>query len=64
MDGTVRVFVSMPLDLRQNINENIRAKPDCENAKIVKCVELGYKAIMGTPCKTTKKARSDGTPPV
>jgi hypothetical protein len=44
----VRVLVSVPIELRQKINQNIKTRPDTENEKILKCVIAGYKAIMGT----------------
>jgi hypothetical protein len=48
-NAKVRVFVTMPIALRQKINANIKANPDNENERIVKCVRIGYEQLTKKP---------------
>lgn len=58
MANHVQVNLGLPAELLAKIETNIKGK--CRNAKLLKCVEVGYKALTNASCKesTTPTERS------
>jgi len=41
MEGNVRVFVSIPIQLLNDIETHVKTRSNDRNSKIVKCLEAG-----------------------
>ena len=59
----VRILLSIPQELLEKVENNVKARPDSRDAKLVKCIEAGYRQLTIVHSKTTPYAEVDGANP-